>query len=61
MVEREGAAAEIVEANVDGWIGFTDHYWMTTLIPEQGQPFTSVAKYVPASRHLPDRDAPARA
>jgi YidC/Oxa1 family membrane protein insertase len=49
VVEREGAAAEIMEANVDGWIGFTDKYWMTTLIPEQGQPFTSVAKYVPSS------------
>jgi YidC/Oxa1 family membrane protein insertase len=36
-------------AQSDGWIGFTDHYWMTILIPEQGKPFTSVAKYVPAT------------
>ncbi|MEX0285149.1 MAG: membrane protein insertase YidC [Paracoccaceae bacterium] len=29
----------------DGWIGFTDHYWMTTLIPEQGSVFTASAKF----------------
>ncbi len=49
VIEREGAQAEIVDAAKDGWIGFTDKYWMTTLIPEQGQPFTSVTKYVPAA------------
>nr|WP_309667766.1 membrane protein insertase YidC [Tabrizicola sp.] len=37
------------EATTDGWIGFTDHYWMTILIPEQGKPFTAVAKHVTAS------------
>lgn len=46
-VEREGAQAEVIDATTDGWIGFTDKYWMTTLIPEQGKPFTSVTKYVP--------------
>ncbi len=29
----------------EGWIGFTDHYWMTTLIPEQGASFTASAGY----------------
>ncbi len=29
----------------EGWIGFTDHYWMTTLIPEQGATFTASAGY----------------
>jgi YidC/Oxa1 family membrane protein insertase len=48
-VEREGALAEVTEATVDGWIGFTDKYWMTTLIPEQGKPFTAVSKYVPSA------------
>ena len=46
---REGTAAEVVEANTDGWIGFTDHYWMTTLIPEQGKPYTAVSKYSPGT------------
>ena len=45
----EGLKGEKVEASTDGWIGFTDHYWMTTLIPEQGKPFTAVAKYTPGS------------
>jgi len=46
LVEREASQAEVVNATTDGWIGFTGHYWMTTLIPTQGQPFTSVTKYV---------------
>ncbi len=49
VVPREGTQAEVIEATTDGWIGFTDKYWMATLIPEQGSPFTSVAKYVAAS------------
>jgi YidC/Oxa1 family membrane protein insertase len=49
LVEREAARAEVVEATTDGWIGFTDHYWMTTLIPQQGQPWTAVTKYVPSA------------
>ncbi len=45
--ERWGANASVEEAQESGWIGFTDHYWMTTLIPEQGAPFTSVVQYLP--------------
>ena len=42
---REGAQAEVTQVNTDGWIGFTDHYWMATLIPEPGSAFKQVAKY----------------
>jgi YidC/Oxa1 family membrane protein insertase len=42
---REGARAEVTQVEADGWIGFTDHFWMSTLIPAQGSPFKSVAKY----------------
>ena len=47
LADFEGAKGEAVESKGDGWIGFTDHYWMTTLIPEQGKPFTAVTKYTP--------------
>ena len=46
--ESEGQA-DIVPVATEGWIGFTDKYWMTTLVPQKGQAFTSVAKYVAAS------------
>jgi YidC/Oxa1 family membrane protein insertase len=49
LADFEGAKGEKVEAVTDGWIGFTDHYWMTTLIPEQGKPFSAVSKYTPGS------------
>jgi len=42
---RWGANADVVEVTGNGWIGFTDHYWMTTLIPASDQPFTAVLKY----------------
>ncbi len=41
-VEKEASAG-------NGWIGFTDHYWMSALIPDPNQPFDSVTKYVPGS------------
>ncbi|WP_371171242.1 membrane protein insertase YidC [Aliiroseovarius sp. 2305UL8-7] len=43
--DREGARADVAQVNGNGWIGFTDHYWMTTLIPEPGEAFTSVVRY----------------
>ena len=49
VIEREAANAELVEATTDGWIGFTDHYWMTVLVPEAGKPFTAVTKYTPSN------------
>ncbi len=45
----EGVLGRAIDANKDGWTGFTAHYWMTTLIPEQGKPWTAVEKYTPGS------------
>ncbi|WP_339108033.1 membrane protein insertase YidC [Thioclava sp. GXIMD4216] len=36
--------AELISVADNGWTGFTDKYWMTTLAPKTG-PFTSVVKY----------------
>ncbi len=47
LPDFEGAKGQAIDAKGDGWIGFTDHYWMTTLIPAQGKPFTEVIKYTP--------------
>lgn len=43
-VDREGRA-QLFDVAENGWIGFTDKYWMTTLAPAPGQPFTAVAKH----------------
>ncbi|MEO1549950.1 MAG: membrane protein insertase YidC [Pseudomonadota bacterium] len=48
IVAAEGAHAEVLPAEQNGWIGFTDHYWMATLAPQAGQAFTAVAKYTPS-------------
>ncbi len=42
---REGTAAKRIEVTTNGWVGFTDHFWMTTLIPTPGSAFRSTAKY----------------
>ena len=49
FLARERANSQITDVNKDGWIGFTDKYWMTALIPQPGKGFTSVAKYVPSA------------
>jgi YidC/Oxa1 family membrane protein insertase len=46
--DREGTTAERLDVLEQGWIGFTDHFWMTTLIPDQSTGFRSVAKYYEA-------------
>ena len=42
----ERSQVEIAEVQEQGWIGFTGKYWMTTLIPQAGQPFKAVSKYL---------------
>lgn len=49
VVPSEGAQAEVTQVTESGWIGFTDHYWMTSVIPENGTAFRQVAKYNAAS------------
>ena len=46
---EDGSRQEVIEVSANGWVGFTDKYWMTTLIPEPGSSFRSVARYLPAS------------
>ncbi|MFD1882151.1 membrane protein insertase YidC [Paracoccus pacificus] len=47
-VAVEGQAL-ITDVASNGWIGFTDKYWMTTLIPAPGQAFQAVVKYTPGA------------
>ncbi|MDU8946320.1 membrane protein insertase YidC [Ovoidimarina sediminis] len=42
---RWGPASDVVQVEQNGWIGFTDHYWMTTLIPDTAEPFQAALQY----------------
>ncbi|NIZ14672.1 membrane protein insertase YidC, partial [Phaeobacter sp. HF9A] len=42
---RDGSFSRETTVTENGWIGFTGHYWMATLIPQQGEPFREVAKF----------------
>ncbi|WP_424177635.1 membrane protein insertase YidC [Yoonia sp. TsM2_T14_4] len=46
--ERERTLADRIDVQQSGWIGYTDHFWMTTLIPATGTPFRSTSKYFEA-------------
>ncbi len=43
--DRERVPAERIDVTTDGWVGFTDHYWMATLI--SSGPFRSTVKHFP--------------
>ena len=44
----EGGRAQAVAVASNGWLGFTDKYWMTTLAPRPGQAFDAVYKAIGA-------------
>jgi YidC/Oxa1 family membrane protein insertase len=44
-----GVQASMVDGVQEGWIGFTDKYWMTTLIPDAQQSFKQVMLFQAAS------------
>jgi YidC/Oxa1 family membrane protein insertase len=46
---KEGVPAERIDDVSNGWIGITDHFWMTTLIPAKDVPTRLTAKYRPRS------------
>ena len=41
----EGART-FTQDTTGGWLGFTDHYWMTTLIPDQNEPVAATYRAV---------------
>ena len=45
-IPGETSEAQITES---GYVGFTDHYWMTALVPAENTPHTSRIQYVPGS------------
>ncbi|UXU73731.1 MULTISPECIES: membrane protein insertase YidC [unclassified Paracoccus (in: a-proteobacteria)] len=48
VVAGEGPA-KVIDVTANGWLGFTDKYWMTTLAPAPGSPFTAVVRYAPGA------------
>lgn len=42
---RDGSRSETTQVEANGWTGFTDHYWMTNLVPAPGQGFRSIKKW----------------
>jgi YidC/Oxa1 family membrane protein insertase len=48
-VSADGSLVEEQDVTENGWIGFTDKYWMTTLIPPPGSAFRSTARFIPGS------------
>ncbi|MDG2474256.1 MAG: membrane protein insertase YidC [Paracoccaceae bacterium] len=47
FIQNENGNVTIHTVEQNGWIGFTDKYWMTTLIPPPGQKFRMASKYTP--------------
>ncbi len=56
---RDGSQSETTNVTESGWVGFTDHFWMSVLVPSADAPFRSVAKY-DAGRDLYQTDTVAQ-
>ncbi len=44
-----GQSAKVFDSDQNGWVGITDHYWMTALIPSAGEQFKAIVRYNEAS------------
>ncbi|MGF1445819.1 MAG: membrane protein insertase YidC [Pikeienuella sp.] len=47
---RKDEFFEATRVEGNGWLGFTDKYWMTVLVPEPGQSFRQIYKLIPGQR-----------
>jgi len=57
---RNGVNTQIYNVAEGGWVGFTNQYWMTNLLPEPGQSFETVMEYNErANRYQADVRLPA--
>jgi len=46
VVAEERGPAKVTEVTKNGWLGFTDKFWLTTLAPNPGDPFQAVYRVV---------------
>ncbi|MDD7971625.1 membrane protein insertase YidC [Roseinatronobacter alkalisoli] len=46
--ERENTNARVTDVAENGWLGISDKYWMATLVPQPGQAFSAVSRYIPS-------------
>lgn len=59
-VNTNGVNSKTYKVTQGGWTGFTDHYWMTNLLPQPDQSFESVVDYNPrVNRYQTDLRLPA--
>ena len=45
--DQERTNARVTDVAENGWLGISDKYWMAMLIPQPGQSFTAVSRFIP--------------